>query len=200
MRVGPSGSACRSWFQTTLSCIGKEPLWWALRKRRNLIASGMDKGDERKRTIDEVSKASRCRQNWGLTVLQDKFKGHLFTAWTAAGIEMAWPLFRLLCGTWEPVAWMLREKHKWKPHKCESTEARHRGGSARSSDEVSVMEMERRGWHVQNRALVNQKWEELKIYANLVICKGHEEPYEARVSCTDLWEPEGEVPSGDSTS
>ena len=27
----------------------------------------------------------------------------------------------------------------------ESTDAEHRGGSARSSDEVSVMEMERRG-------------------------------------------------------
>ena len=81
----------------------------------------------------------------------------------------------------------------------ESTNAEHRGRSARSSDEVSVMEMERRGWHVQNRTLVNQKWEELKIYANLVICKGHEEPYEARVSRTVMWEPEGEDPSGDST-
>jgi hypothetical protein len=27
MRVGPSGSACRSRLQTTLSCCGKEP-WW----------------------------------------------------------------------------------------------------------------------------------------------------------------------------
>jgi len=40
---------------------------------------------------------------------------------------------------------MLREKSKWKPHKDESTDADHRGGSARSSDEVSVMEMEQRG-------------------------------------------------------
>ena len=47
--------------------------------------------------------------------------------------------------------------------------------------------------------MVNQKWEELKVYANLVICRGHEEPYEARVSRTVLGEPEGEVPSGDST-
>jgi len=37
---------------------------------------------------------------------------------------------------------MLREKSKWKPHKDLSTDAEHRGGSARSSDEVSVMEME----------------------------------------------------------
>ncbi len=27
--------------------------------------SGMDQGDERKRTIDEVSKNQRWRQNWG---------------------------------------------------------------------------------------------------------------------------------------
>jgi len=40
---------------------------------------------------------------------------------------------------------MLREKHKWRPHKCESTDARHRGGTTRSSDEICVMQMERRG-------------------------------------------------------
>jgi len=40
---------------------------------------------------------------------------------------------------------MLREKHKRKPRECESTDAEHSGGSARSSEEVSVMEMERRG-------------------------------------------------------
>jgi len=44
---------------------------------------------------------------------------------------------------------MLREKHKWKPHKCESTDAEHRGGATRSSDEYSVMEWERRGSIVQ---------------------------------------------------
>jgi len=27
MRVGPSESTCRSWFQTTLSCAGKKPGW-----------------------------------------------------------------------------------------------------------------------------------------------------------------------------
>ena len=52
---------------------------------------------------------------------------------------------RLSYGTWEPVVPMLREKSKWKPHKDESTDAEHRGGSVRSSDEVSVMEMEQRG-------------------------------------------------------
>jgi len=40
---------------------------------------------------------------------------------------------------------MLREKFKWKPHKNESTNEEYSGGLARSSDEVSVMEMEQRG-------------------------------------------------------
>jgi hypothetical protein len=50
-----------------------------------------------------------------------------------------------LCGTWEPVVPMLREKLKWRPHESESTDAGNRGGLTRSSDEVSEIEMERRG-------------------------------------------------------
>ena len=61
-----------------------------------------------------------------------------------------------MCGTWEPVALMLREKFKWWSHKSESTDAGHRGGTTRSSNEVSVMEMERRGCIVQSYRLVNQ--------------------------------------------
>ena len=44
---------------------------------------------------------------------------------------------------------MRREKLKRKPRESESTEADLRGGLTRSSEEVSVMEMERRGWIVQ---------------------------------------------------
>jgi len=44
---------------------------------------------------------------------------------------------------------MLREKSKWKPHKDESADARHRGGVTRSGDEVPVMGTERRGYIVQ---------------------------------------------------
>ena len=42
--------------------------------------SGKDQGDERKRTIDEVSKYQGRRQNWGACRHQDKFRGNLFTA------------------------------------------------------------------------------------------------------------------------
>ena len=39
---------------------------------------------------------------------------------------------------------MLREKFKWRSHENESTDARHRGGATCISEEVSVMEVERR--------------------------------------------------------
>jgi hypothetical protein len=44
----------------------------------------------------------------------------------------------------EAVAWMLREKFKGYKPKNESTNAKNCGGTACSSDEVSVMETERR--------------------------------------------------------
>jgi len=51
---------------------------------------------------------------------------------------------------------MLREKLKRRTRKSKSTEGRHRDGITRSSDEVSVMEMERRGYIVQVLLIVNQ--------------------------------------------
>ena len=45
----------------------------------------------------------------------------------------------------EAVVWMLREKFKGNKPKSESTEAKHCDGTARSSFDVSVMGMERRG-------------------------------------------------------
>jgi len=81
---------------------------------------------------------------------------------------------------------MPREKSKWRPHEDESTDAEHRGGLLRISDEASVMEVERRGQHVQIYLLVNQKWEEPSSNANLRFVRGHEEPYDMRVSRTCL--------------
>jgi hypothetical protein len=44
---------------------------------------------------------------------------------------------------------MRREKSKGRPPEGESTDAGHRGGTARSSEEASVMGAERRGCVVQ---------------------------------------------------
>ncbi len=46
------------------------------------------------------------------------------------------------------------------PHEGESTDARHRGGVTRSSEEGPVMGLERRGDIVQLYCRVNQQWEE----------------------------------------
>ena len=51
---------------------------------------------------------------------------------------------------------MLREKLKWRSHKSESTDAEHGGGATRSSEEVSVMEVERRGCIDRLYGMVNQ--------------------------------------------
>ena len=40
---------------------------------------------------------------------------------------------------------MLREKRKWRTHERESTDAKHRDGATRSSEEGLVMRLERRG-------------------------------------------------------
>lgn len=53
-------------------------------------------------------------------------------------------------GTWEPVALMLREKFKWRHHKNESTDAKHRDGVTRSSEEGAVMALEQRGGIIQS--------------------------------------------------
>ena len=55
---------------------------------------------------------------------------------------------------------MRREKLKWPTHKGLSTEARHRGGVARSSDEYPVMGLERRRDIVRLYEKVNWRREE----------------------------------------
>ena len=58
-------------------------------KSRHKTVAGVDQGDERKRTADEVSKIFRQHQNRGLAILRDKSRGDLFTAWAVLGIKVA---------------------------------------------------------------------------------------------------------------
>ncbi|RPI51346.1 MAG: hypothetical protein EHM56_09645 [Chloroflexi bacterium] len=61
----------------------KEKIW-------HRTMSGEVQGDERKRTTDEVSKTSSVDVKTGrLSLLQDKSRGNLFTAWAASGIKVA---------------------------------------------------------------------------------------------------------------
>jgi hypothetical protein len=63
--------------------------------------------------------------------------------WTGRHPALRWPELakRRLSGTWEPGAPMRTEKPQVKNHEGESTEAEARGGTTRSSEEVSE-----RGW------------------------------------------------------
>jgi hypothetical protein len=86
---------------------------------------------------------------------RDQRGGYPLTARVASGMKVARVRSWLERGTWEPVASMPREKPKWPTHEGQSTDARHRGGWARSSVEVPVMGMERRGPITRFRRRVN---------------------------------------------
>jgi hypothetical protein len=81
----------------------------------------------------------------GESLTWDKPGRSLCMAQAASGMKAARRRSRLLCGRWEPVTPMPREKRKGQPPECESTEAGYRGGATRSSDEGPVMGLERRG-------------------------------------------------------
>ena len=119
--------------------------------------SGEDQGDERKRTTDEVSKIYGRRQNWGLSVPQDKFVGEPADCPSGvrhrSGVTLIQALVRNV-GTCRPDA--KGEIQVRGPHEGESTDAGHRDGAVRSREEGSVMEMERRGWIIWPYLLVNQ--------------------------------------------
>ena len=108
----------------------------------------MDRKVERERIIDDVSKREDDVKTAGVSLLQDKSGRCLLMAQAESGMEMARVRSGLLCGTWEPVASMLREKRKETYSKCESTDAKNRGGVTRSSEEGAVIVLERRGYPI----------------------------------------------------
>ena len=104
----------------TVESNASEPLM-TCRKRRNGVKTG------------------------GESLLRDKSGRHLSTAQMASGMKAARTRSRLLCGTWEPVTPMPRERRKGQPPECLSTDAGYRDGATRSSGEGPVMGLERRG-------------------------------------------------------
>src|SRR4051812_11785092 len=89
------------------------------------------------------------------SLLRNQRWGDPLTASVASGMKVARVRSWLGYVTWEPVASMPREEPKWRSHEGQSTDAGHRGGWARSSAEVPVMGMERRGPITQLRREVN---------------------------------------------
>lgn len=126
------------------------------RRLRGVVVSETGKGRARPGQVRIVkSNASEppetCRkrrddlETAGESLPRDQSGGCLLTARAAFGMEVARVRSRLLCGTWEPVTPMTREKRKGQPPECESTDAGYRGGAIRSSEEGPTMGLERRG-------------------------------------------------------
>ena len=78
----------------------------------------------------------------------------------ASGLEAARAWIGLGHGTFEPVVVMPREKLKRRPRESQSTDARHRGGTTRSSVEGPVTGLEPRGRVVRLRPKANASAEE----------------------------------------
>ena len=113
----------------------------------------------------------RCRKQedgvktGGLSDFQDESRGSLLAAWAAprhkGGVNLIQAFVRNV-GTY----CMMRRENPISggPTKGESIDAYSRGGPSRSSDEVLVMRMERRGWaSSQGEARQPGDWEE-RVY------------------------------------
>jgi hypothetical protein len=78
---GPLGAGLQEQASNHLKLLWSKALVVSVEEKAwQKTVSGEDQGDERKRTIDEVSKYQGRRQNWVLAGLQDKLRGNLFTA------------------------------------------------------------------------------------------------------------------------
>jgi hypothetical protein len=128
---------------------------------REVVVRELGKGRARPgqvRTVEsnasEPPMTCRKRRNGvktgGESLPRDQSGGNLSTARAASGMKEARTRSRLLCGTWEPVTPMPREKRKGKPPKCASTDAGYRDGATCSSDEGPVTGLERRGCPIRS--------------------------------------------------
>ncbi len=161
MRAGLSPPRDKLRRQISPSCDGQEPPWRTLdqkaRQRPRQIRSVKTNASEPlKKGRNLFQTRSKPGTNWvsGSSAGED-----LFATGTASGLEAESARNRLRHGTLEPVVPMPRESCKRGDRESESTEVRaerssagHRDGTARSSDEASVMDVERRGRVIAPRA------------------------------------------------
>jgi len=99
--------------------------------------------------VSEPLKTCRKRRDEAQTVVESLTREEqgpdLFGILRPPALRWHESVKRRLSGTWEPSAPMLTERLKQKTCEGWSREAARRGGMARSSEEVSDKEMERRG-------------------------------------------------------
>jgi hypothetical protein len=131
----------------------------------------VDQEGERKRSTDDVSKSALGDIETGLDETAWDEPGEcLLIGQAVSGMEVARAWFGLWCGTWEPVvsrprrpverSWPAavggRESSKRLTREGLRTDAGHRGGPDRSSDEGPVMGPERRGRVIRACSMVNR--------------------------------------------
>jgi hypothetical protein len=113
-------------------------LEWSIQCNRDHPCGPLWDAEERKRLID-LDDTRVGRLEFHIKKIRKEAlaggtlqRGYFFPGFTQRMIRRA---MKRTCN-WEPVVPMSREKFKWKPHENESTDAEHRGGTTRSSDEV----------------------------------------------------------------
>jgi hypothetical protein len=114
-------------------------------------------GSERRTPVNchERVEIEERHRNGEVMLAPDELGGDLLTVQVVPGIEAAPVRSGLLRGTAGTCVAMRRERHKRRSREADSTNGQHRVGAARSSEEASVMEVERRGCVIQLEAMVN---------------------------------------------
>lgn len=126
-----------------------------LGKGAGMTASGAYQGDERKRTVDDVSKRSRCCQNRESPVVPGQVCGEPEAC--AGGSRYIGGMTLIQASTWNVGTCMVDVKGQSQVviPTMANTKAACRGGAARSSGEASVMDVERRGGVILLMKLIN---------------------------------------------
>ena len=187
MEAGPSKSAFGSRLQTTPSGIGQKPLSLAL---------GEKAGDTCQVRITETSVSEplmTCRNIFWRRRNQERVP-LLGQGW---GVPDDGPTGVRHGGGVTVILASMRNVRTCRSDvkgagqagsPCKSTKAEHRGGVARSSEEGSVMGLERRGglvqWECDGQPVIGRNCRDLTTGS--MVCPGREEPYETRVSRTVL--------------
>jgi hypothetical protein len=126
-----------------------------LGKGAGKTASGAYQGDERKRTVDDVSKRTRCCQNRESPVVPGRACGEPEAC--AGGSRYIGGMTLIQASSWNVGTCMFDVKGQSRVaiSTMANTNATCRGGAVRSSEEASVTDVERRGGVIQLMGLIN---------------------------------------------
>lgn len=151
----------RIWVQTTGCCFGPmaEVVSESGKGRARPCQVRVEKTSESKPPMNRRKRRNDVKTRWQ-SLVWDQLGGNLFTVQAASGGRGGVSSMQALVWNVGTCVSMPREQLKRTTRESLSTEARHRGGVVRSSDEGSVTEPERRGDIVQPDWKINRKREE----------------------------------------